>query len=77
MTGLTFDKRKQLQGYLMPLQRQVPQDDQQRSGCDTCQHRMAHHMQCGRGGFYVQAQGVCNEFSPCTPTVPPTKKESS
>jgi hypothetical protein len=36
----------------------------QRTSCNNCQHRLAHHMQCGRSGIYVQAFGVCNDHQP-------------
>lgn len=55
MSGNTFDLAKQRQGYLMPMQR---------TSCNNCQHRMVHHMQCGRSGIYVQAFGVCNLHTP-------------
>ena len=53
--SLTFDQAKAVQAYQMPTQR---------PSCSNCALRMAHHMQCGRGGFYVQAFGVCKLHQP-------------
>lgn len=50
MSGVNFELAKVQQNYQMPMQR---------PSCENCQHRLAHHMQCGRGGFFVQAFGVC------------------
>lgn len=58
MSGVNFERAKVQQNYLMPGRRPA---------CQNCQHRLAHHMQCGRGGFYVQAFGVCSLHQPDVP----------
>lgn len=53
MSGVNFECAKLQQGYLQQMQRPA---------CGNCQLRLAHHMQCGRGGFYVQAFGICDAY---------------
>ena len=55
MSGVDFDRAKLTQNY---------QHQMQRPSCNNCQLRVAHHMQCGRGGFFVQTFGVCALHAP-------------
>ncbi len=55
MSGTNFERAKLNQAYEMPLQR---------PSCENCHLRMAHHMQCGRGGFFVQSFGICSMYQP-------------
>ena len=57
MSGVNFERAKLQQNYVMPMQR---------PSCSNCELRLAHHMQCGRGGFYVQAFGICASHQPTT-----------
>ena len=59
MSGITFDKMKQIQGYRMPMQRDAAAADAA-NNCGNCNKRIAHQMQCGRSGIYVQQLAVCN-----------------
>jgi hypothetical protein len=59
MSDVNFALRKVAQGYVMPMARALSTKANQ-PACHNCHHRIAHYMQCGRGGFFVQASGVCD-----------------
>lgn len=60
MSAVNFAANKQLQGFVQSYQRPL---------CQSCSHvqRVEHGngsvgMQCGKGGFFVNAMGVCDQY---------------
>lgn len=75
MSGTNFAANKQRQGFVQSYQR---------TSCQSCSFvlRIEHSnggvgMQCGKGGFFVNAMGVCDDYARFTNVPAPAAKAAA